>query len=261
MFFLVSLITAGLQVMLVQVGGDYLRTTPMRAELWFICIALGFIGIPLGFLMRLLPVKEDPNVFFVSGFTKGEKPPGISPDATAMVGRDVEGLELQIKKSSSIEGLPPVAPMPIPGRERSGSDLSDVSIVQIDETAPVEDHHPPVMHVVPIKKSYDYFDVPSYNRAKSGSHAAGSGEKGISGIPVSGSLAPEGGKPRAGSFCGDDEGGFRPPECTAGSGSIELQRTTSSGDGSKVAPHTTLNHAVGELSRNDSDDDDDKKRP
>lgn len=63
-FILVSLVTVGLQVFLVEVGGDFVRTSPLTIAQWFITIGLGAIGLPVGVLMRFIPVNEDPNSFF-----------------------------------------------------------------------------------------------------------------------------------------------------------------------------------------------------
>jgi Ca2+-transporting ATPase len=45
-----------LQVFLVEIGGDFLQTSPLTISQWLITIVLGFIGIPIGMLMRLIPV-------------------------------------------------------------------------------------------------------------------------------------------------------------------------------------------------------------
>ena len=65
MFIFVSLVSVGLQVMLVQVGGEWVKTSPLNVEQWFGTIAIGFIGIPIGILQRFIPVKEDEGTFFV----------------------------------------------------------------------------------------------------------------------------------------------------------------------------------------------------
>lgn len=64
MFLFVSIISLGLQIFLIEVGGDFVRTSPLTLIQWLITIALGFIGVPIGILMRLIPIKEDPNSFF-----------------------------------------------------------------------------------------------------------------------------------------------------------------------------------------------------
>ena len=66
MFALVSLVTFGLQIFLIQIGGDFVKTSPLTLIQWLITIALGFIGVPIGMLMRLIPIGEDPNSFFTS---------------------------------------------------------------------------------------------------------------------------------------------------------------------------------------------------
>jgi magnesium-transporting ATPase (P-type) len=65
-FLLVSLITFGCQIMLVEVGGEFLKTRPLTIYQWLITVALGAIALPVGVLMRLIPIKEDPNTFFHS---------------------------------------------------------------------------------------------------------------------------------------------------------------------------------------------------
>jgi len=60
----VSLFTLGAQVFLIELGGEFLKTSPLTLNQWLITIALGAIGLPIGVLMRFIPVKEDPNTFF-----------------------------------------------------------------------------------------------------------------------------------------------------------------------------------------------------
>jgi magnesium-transporting ATPase (P-type) len=64
MFLIVSVVSAGLQVFLVEVGGEYVKTTPLNWSQWLITIALAAITLPLGALMRYIPIEEDPNSFF-----------------------------------------------------------------------------------------------------------------------------------------------------------------------------------------------------
>ena len=71
-FMAVSVVTLALQVMLVEVGGEWLHTTPLSINHWFITIGLGAIAIPVGIVMRFLPMEEDPNSFH-SGHTGGKK--------------------------------------------------------------------------------------------------------------------------------------------------------------------------------------------
>jgi len=59
----ISVFTIALQVMLIEVGGEWIRTAPLTAEQWLITVGLGAIAIPVHFLMRFIPVKEDPESF------------------------------------------------------------------------------------------------------------------------------------------------------------------------------------------------------
>ena len=60
----VSLVTIGAQIFLVEVAGIWLKTSGLSLNNWLITIALGAISLPVGILMRLIPVKEDPGSFF-----------------------------------------------------------------------------------------------------------------------------------------------------------------------------------------------------
>ncbi len=63
MFIGVSIFTILAQFMLVEVGGDFVKTTPLNLNQWLITIALGAIGLPVGVMMRFIPVEEDPKSF------------------------------------------------------------------------------------------------------------------------------------------------------------------------------------------------------
>lgn len=65
-FILVSLFTIGIQIFLVNVGGEFMKTSPLNLYQWLITIGLGLSGILVGILMRFIPVEEDPDSFFDS---------------------------------------------------------------------------------------------------------------------------------------------------------------------------------------------------
>lgn len=67
-FILVSIVTFGLQIFLVQFGGEFMRTSPLTINQWLVTIGLGALGLPVGVLMRFIPVNEDPEVFFTADF-------------------------------------------------------------------------------------------------------------------------------------------------------------------------------------------------
>jgi Ca2+-transporting ATPase len=64
MFTLVILLTVGLQILLVQFGGEFVKTTPLSGQQWLITVLLGAVGLPVGMLSRCLPITEDPNSFY-----------------------------------------------------------------------------------------------------------------------------------------------------------------------------------------------------
>ena len=63
LFVAVIFATIGLQFFIVEVGGEFTKTTGLSWELWLWSIALGLIALPLGVLMRFIPVKESEASF------------------------------------------------------------------------------------------------------------------------------------------------------------------------------------------------------
>ena len=61
--------TLGAQYGIVTYGGDFTKTAPLTLEEWKTCAAIAAVTVPLGILMRFLPVSEDPSTFAT------EKPP------------------------------------------------------------------------------------------------------------------------------------------------------------------------------------------
>lgn len=49
-------------------SGDFVKTSPLNLYQWIITVTLGFLGIPIGILMRLIPITEDPHSFFTADF-------------------------------------------------------------------------------------------------------------------------------------------------------------------------------------------------
>jgi magnesium-transporting ATPase (P-type) len=72
-FLVVSIITFGMQILLVSVGGRFVQTTPLTIDQWLVTIALGAITIPVGVLMRFIPVKEDEKSFYHNPFLSSQK--------------------------------------------------------------------------------------------------------------------------------------------------------------------------------------------
>lgn len=63
MFLLVIAFTVIAQWSIVEYGGDFTQTTPLSMAEWQATVGYGAMSIPIGFLMRLVPVIEDPASF------------------------------------------------------------------------------------------------------------------------------------------------------------------------------------------------------
>lgn len=72
MFLVVIAFTVIMQYSIVEYGGDFTQTYPLSWDEWRITIGLGAISIPVGFLMRLVPVQEDPSTFAGIGDFKAQ---------------------------------------------------------------------------------------------------------------------------------------------------------------------------------------------
>lgn len=63
MFLLVIAFTVLAQWFIVEYGGDFTQTLPLTLDEWRITVGYGAMSIPIGFIMRLVPVSEDPDSF------------------------------------------------------------------------------------------------------------------------------------------------------------------------------------------------------
>lgn len=61
LFSAIILFTAGTQALIVEFGAHAFHTHPLTVEQWFICLFIGFMTIPLGFILRLIPVPPMPE--------------------------------------------------------------------------------------------------------------------------------------------------------------------------------------------------------
>ena len=68
MFLLVVAFTVVAQYVIVEYGGDFTKTVPLTAEEWYRTVGLAAVTIPLGVIMRFLPIREDPNDSAAPGF-------------------------------------------------------------------------------------------------------------------------------------------------------------------------------------------------
>mmetsp|Transcript_39 Transcript_39/g.80 ORF Transcript_39/g.80 Transcript_39/m.80 type:complete len:1082 (+) Transcript_39:405-3650(+) len=63
MFLGVIIFTIFAQWVIVEFGGDFTQTRPLTFEEWKVTSLLGAMSIPVGFIMRLIPVNENPDSF------------------------------------------------------------------------------------------------------------------------------------------------------------------------------------------------------
>jgi len=54
----ILIITAGIQALFVEFGSDFTETVHLEWWKWFICIGLGALELPLGFLIRFIPIDN-----------------------------------------------------------------------------------------------------------------------------------------------------------------------------------------------------------
>ena len=66
MFLLVIFVTTLFQVFIIGLGGDWVRVTMINRNLWLWSVAFGAVSLPLGVLMRYIPIwnQEDSNCWF-----------------------------------------------------------------------------------------------------------------------------------------------------------------------------------------------------
>jgi magnesium-transporting ATPase (P-type) len=76
----VTVVTIALQIMLVEVGGEFIKTSPLTISQWLITIGLALITFPIGVLMRFIPVEEDPDCFFDNGAGKTTAKPVVQSE-------------------------------------------------------------------------------------------------------------------------------------------------------------------------------------
>ena len=70
----VLVVSAGLQVLIVEVGGEAFKVTGLTWDQWLFCIAVGAVELPLGFLLRAIPVPQDRHFIDILQFWNVEKP-------------------------------------------------------------------------------------------------------------------------------------------------------------------------------------------
>jgi hypothetical protein len=62
-FGVIIIITVGLQIFIVEVGGKFTSTTGLTLKHWGWSVLLACFTTPVGVMMRWVPVKENPKSF------------------------------------------------------------------------------------------------------------------------------------------------------------------------------------------------------
>ena len=60
----VTVVTVGLQILLIELGGEFMKTSPLNLNQWLWSVGFGLMSFPVGIMMRFIPVEEDPDSFF-----------------------------------------------------------------------------------------------------------------------------------------------------------------------------------------------------
>ncbi|DBA03450.1 TPA: hypothetical protein N0F65_002858, partial [Lagenidium giganteum] len=63
LFMFIVFATVFVQVLLAEFGGNFTKTAHLTSSQWAICIGLGFLSLPVGILMRFVPIVESPEAF------------------------------------------------------------------------------------------------------------------------------------------------------------------------------------------------------
>jgi hypothetical protein len=86
-FMAVIFVTVILQYLIVTYGGDFTRTSPLTTDQWLQTIGFGLIAFPVGkqqiityrshfspgFIMRFIPVQENPEDFFTDSISESSR--------------------------------------------------------------------------------------------------------------------------------------------------------------------------------------------
>ena len=70
-FIAIIVISCLCQIFMVEVGGNFVKATGLSAAHWGSSIGFALITMPLGFLMRQIPVADNPEDFATTGDTGG----------------------------------------------------------------------------------------------------------------------------------------------------------------------------------------------
>lgn len=83
-FLVILTVIVCLQIIIVEFGGKFVRTTPLPLELWAWSFLFGFLSLPVGLLLKIcIPLKESPETFF--GYLLPDKNEPLPPELSKLV--------------------------------------------------------------------------------------------------------------------------------------------------------------------------------
>ena len=83
-FFLIVVLTVALQIIIVEFGGKFVKTSPLPIDLWAWSFLFGFLSLPLGLLLKIcFPVEEAADTFF--GYTLPDEHEPVPPELAHLV--------------------------------------------------------------------------------------------------------------------------------------------------------------------------------
>lgn len=63
LFVAIIMFTVFAQFFIVELGGEFVRTVPLNSAQWYKCILIGALSLPVGAMMRLLPIENSEDDF------------------------------------------------------------------------------------------------------------------------------------------------------------------------------------------------------
>jgi Ca2+-transporting ATPase len=63
MFFLISFVVVSGQILIILIGGEAFKTTPLTGPMWGVSILFGMLSLVIGVILRLLPDIPRPRIF------------------------------------------------------------------------------------------------------------------------------------------------------------------------------------------------------
>ena len=125
----------GMQVLIVQFGGAVAQTAPLTLHQWALCTALGFLSVPVGYILKLVPAC-DRELRKLSPAPLRVPAGPLYAEPTAVRGAFVRAMSAAVEEDAAGEGAPVVSGTGVLGRggaavaaarARAASGVSDVS--------------------------------------------------------------------------------------------------------------------------------------